>query len=200
MDSPPAEAAQLVKMCEQLPLALGICGKILKDLSLREADSWQGVIGVVEEVMRESEQELRESVIMASLKSIPEDARQLFYSLGLSAEDAALLLEAIVVLHDASLVARGLSSTGPMTILRARRLIKKLIDFSLVTGSVDRFYVHDLVLDHARSMFSEGQSQAAHAAVVERLRQARPAEVNGWDFADHPLASYVKTQIVYHMR
>eukprot|EP01047_Picozoa_sp_COSAG01_P086704 COSAG01_NODE_19618_length_1000_cov_0.915649_2_plen_137_part_00 len=36
------EAAQLVTMCNRLPLALGIAGKLLKDLKLREADSWGG--------------------------------------------------------------------------------------------------------------------------------------------------------------
>eukprot|EP01047_Picozoa_sp_COSAG01_P086705 COSAG01_NODE_19618_length_1000_cov_0.915649_3_plen_46_part_01 len=46
--------------------------------------------------MNETEQRrtIEESVILASLRSLPQEARQMFHALGISAEDADLSLEA----------------------------------------------------------------------------------------------------------
>jgi hypothetical protein len=201
----PPEAMELAKMCNRLPLALGICGKILKSLALTTSDSWQGVIDIIQEVMHESthRRSIEESVILASLKGLPEDARRLFYCIGLAPEDSILSLDAIVVLYGASLVGRGLDSTKPMTILRARRLITRLIDSSLLTGAVDSFSVHDIVLDHARSSYSPEQWRTAQTSVVERLCAMRPVEdLHGWeDYAgNHTLSPYVAGATLFHIR
>lgn len=205
----PAEARQIAEMMERLPLALGICGKILKDLSIKTSDSWQGVIDVIEEVMSGQKRSIEESVILASLQGLPADARQLFYCLGLAAEDSVLSLAAVVMLYEASLVNQGTNAVDGtraagrgMTIMRARRLMKLLIDFSLVTGTVDSVHVHDIILDNARSHYTTEQWRSAHCAVVEQLIAQRPTygDVNGWEYADHPLSDYTKQAVLYHMR
>jgi hypothetical protein len=203
------EAAQLVTMCNRLPLALGIAGKLLKDLKLREADSWGGAVSMIEEAMNETEQRrtIEESVILASLRSLPQEARQMFHALGISAEDADLSLEAVTLLYGASLVGRGLaptagsgSSARTMTIAKARRLIKTLLDFSLINGTIDHFKIHDIVLECSRSCYSPRQAVLAHTALVESLRGHRPAEIHGWLFADHPLTAFVQRWAAHHMR
>jgi len=87
-----------------------------------------------------------------------------------------------------------------MSIAKARRLVKILLDFSLISGNIDHFRLHDIVLDNARSCYSPQQAAQAHTALVESLRRARPRDINGWLFADHPLADFQKQHAVFHMR
>ena len=205
----PPEAETIVDMVNRLPLALGICGKIVKGLSLGPKDSWQGVVGVIEEAMSGSGAERRsieETVILASLKGLERGVQQMFYCLALSAEDAILPMEAIVVLFEAAqtVLHSGADSQkhrkAPISILSARRMVKILLDRSLINGSVDTCRLHDMVRDHALSQFNATQTKAAHKAIVEAIRNGRPARVQGWFLADHPLASYISLHLPYHMK
>lgn len=201
---PPAEAEQIVRQCSHLPLALGMCGKILKGLSLGADDSWQGVLDIIQEVMNESDEQrtIEESVILASLKNMSEDAKTMFYSLGLCAEDAVLPLEVLAVFFEATKRALGGVSAPtdrPISIMYARRLVKQLLDRSLVLGRVDCASLHDIVREHARSKMDERQTLAAHKAIVEHFVRTRPSGTQGWYQVEHPLAEYAAAHLRYHM-
>jgi hypothetical protein len=91
----------------------------------------------------------------------------------------------------------------PMTVMRARRLVKVLLDRSLVSGhNAASVQLHDLVRDHAVSgLGGGGLRRAAHAAIVEGFRRARPAGCfRGWTGVDHPLAAYANARLRHHVR
>ena len=49
----------------------------------------------------------------------------------------------------------------PISIMHARRMVKQLLDRSLVLGKVDSVSLHDLVRDHAQSKMDEHQVMRA---------------------------------------
>jgi hypothetical protein len=47
----PPEAAEVVRLCNRLPLAVGIAGKLLKDMGVRDSShcDWSGVLAIMRE-------------------------------------------------------------------------------------------------------------------------------------------------------
>lgn len=65
------------------------------------------------------------------------------------------------------------------TIVYIRKRLWILINRSLVLGTIDRPSVHDLVLDLARSQFSDDEMRKNHRRVVEAFRASRPKDGHG---------------------
>jgi hypothetical protein len=47
--APPKEALEVVQFCNKLPLAIGIAGALLKNMSLDSTGDWSGVLTVLKE-------------------------------------------------------------------------------------------------------------------------------------------------------
>jgi hypothetical protein len=123
-------------------------------------------------------------------------------------EDTQCPLEALVILFDATRRARGAIGAGPQrtaTILHIRKWMKRLVDRSLVLGSVDRPSLHDIVLDFCQSQFNPEQLRAAHINVVETFRDKRPPSRTGaldWNrnAGDLILAKYICQEVDHHIQ
>lgn len=68
----PSEAMAVVKFCNNLPLAIGMAGGILKTMSLGTDGDWSGVVAVLKDEFGEGGQSrgMENSIIRTSLKSI----------------------------------------------------------------------------------------------------------------------------------
>jgi hypothetical protein len=129
----------------------------------------------------------------------------MFYALGLCPEDAILPLEMLCTFFEATKEALGACPESgqphrPISIMYSRRLVKQLLDRSLVLGKVDCVSLHDLVRDHAQSKLDQNQRVVAHKAIVEYFIRTRPKRVQGWLHAEHSLTDYVSTHAQYHIR
>lgn len=180
----PKEAAEVVRFCNNLPLAIGIAGSLLKRLSL--GDDWSGVLAVLREEFGEGgkARSMENSVIKTSLKSIKsshDEVVQLFTAFALVPEDTVCPLDVLSCMYAAAGEALGAKSkmrrTPPK--LQLRKWLKILIDRSLVLGTVDRPQLHDIVLEYVFGTLSTAQMQNAHRAVVTQFQKRRPA--GGWN-------------------
>jgi hypothetical protein len=150
--TPPPEALEVVKFCNNLPLAIGIAGSLLKHMSL--GSDWSEVLAVLREEFGEGGQvrSMENSVIRTSLKSIKgrhrEQVIQLLCGFALVPEDTYCPLEVISMIFEATTPkptsAPGTMSEATLTVPRLliRKWLKILIDRSLVLGTVDRPQLH----------------------------------------------------------
>jgi hypothetical protein len=158
--APPKEALEVVQFCNKLPLAIGIAGALLKNMSLDR--DWSEVLTVLKEEFGEGGQvrSMENSVIRTSLKGIKgrhrEQVIQLFCGFAMVPEDTHCPLEVLAMIFEVTSpfaasnregsLARssdaGASASGersrPTSKLMIRKWLKMLIDRSLVLGSVDK--------------------------------------------------------------
>ena len=95
----PPEARQVVRMCNNLPLTLGICGRMVKNLGLQQ--DWSEVATIMKDELS-SEGDARSAevgIIATSLRAMhgshAESARALFKAFSLVPEDCRIPLEAL---------------------------------------------------------------------------------------------------------
>jgi hypothetical protein len=201
----PPEAAEVVRFCNNLPLALGIAGSFLKKVQL-DGD-WSEVLAVLKDEFGTGGQvrSMENSVIRTSLRSIKGRQREhiirLFCGFALIPEDTAPPLEVLRMMYDATPAtigsldnrdAPGSSSTTTESQVSAaggkteplppqlliRKWLKLLIDRSLILGTVDRPQLHDIVLEYVVSQFSPAELRASQQRLVNCFRANRPYE--GW--------------------
>jgi hypothetical protein len=150
-----------VMLCKRLPLTLGIAGRIAHDMAMALQDDWTDVVDLMRAEWSSSGSEGDASVqpvedmIATSLKAIhgpqAETCRTLLKSFALVSEDQSVPLEALGWMYSAVADA----DVAAPTIAMLRRLVKALIDRSLVLGPVDKPSLHDIVLgeiDHTPSI------------------------------------------------
>eukprot|EP01051_Picozoa_sp_SAG22_P008138 SAG22_NODE_604_length_8628_cov_4.245984_6_plen_277_part_00 len=151
---PPAGSYELVKLCNRLPLAISIAGKLIKELEFEADDKsamWDEIIAMMKEEFA-SNKSVGETVITTSIKSLRGPQRQnivlLFKSLALIPEDTACPLSILAMIFEAascSATDPGVGAATPRpSIICIRRWLKTLIDRSLVLGTVDRPSLHDV--------------------------------------------------------
>lgn len=99
--APPSVAYQVIEMCNRLPLALVMAGKLIAQLGLGE--NWDGVTDILDEELRENEQTSSEQrIIKASLAGLKGSARDknginnLFAIFALVPEDTVCPIETLV--------------------------------------------------------------------------------------------------------
>jgi hypothetical protein len=148
---PRNEAGLVVDICKRLPLTIGIAGKLIKQMALTDEDSWIGLVDLLkDELATAAGESVEESVIRASVKSIPIGIRaqvfQLFTGFALIPEDVVVPLAVMGMIYDAC----SASDAVPLSRLQTRQYLKVLIDRSLVMGTVDRPQLHDIVWYGAR--------------------------------------------------
>eukprot|EP01051_Picozoa_sp_SAG22_P005355 SAG22_NODE_315_length_12535_cov_3.240351_14_plen_267_part_00 len=134
--APPKEAATVIDMCDRLPLALVMAGRLIAQLGL--STDWTGVTDILDEELRENEQTSSEQlVIKASLAGLKGSARDklginnLFAVFALVPEDTVCPIETLGIMYDA-LYNEG---KAPVSLLHIRKWLKVLIDRSLVLGT-----------------------------------------------------------------
>ena len=133
---PPKEAAAVAKFCGQLPLMIGIAGKLIKNIAGDGGDdtSWDGILELLKDELDDSEasNSVEQSVIRASLQSIAlkrrEEAAQLLSAFALVPEDAVCPLGILEMIYQAAAQVKQPSRQ------RLRFLLKTLINRSLVLG------------------------------------------------------------------
>ena len=202
----PQQAHELVQFCKMLPLSISIVGKLVKEfgLVLDNPDDWQDIVSVIKVEFAESDGQrtVEEAVIAASVNSISgtqkKNVMHLFKSLALLPEDTAVPLEIVSLMFQAVPGDDGATMKKP-NLLNIRRWLKKLLDRSLVLGSVDRPTLHDIVGAFINAQHSEDGLQQAHRTMVELLRAARPTDAASgtleWTNAgDTPTSRYVRYQ------
>lgn len=176
------EVAHIVELCKRLPLTIGVAGKLIRQISqgssMSESSDWTEVVALLEDEMNDpgSSMSVEESVIRASIKSIPKKIRQqvtqLFLSFALVPEDTLVPLPVLGMVFDAcGGPANSPNPTKPLSRLQVRRYLKTLIDRSLVLGTVDRPQLHDVMLDYVQKELAGQEYQAAQRQLVEGLRK-----------------------------
>ena len=147
LDPAPAEALEVVKLCGRLPLAVDLCGRMLRDLGVSSGD-WAGVPQLLQQEIQSStdgdETTLEYRVLAASLQAIPlrdrEDAKKVFSVFALCAEDTYIPMAAFRIIHSAI---TGEAELVPE--LKIRRWLQVLVNRSIVLGSWERPSLHDIV-------------------------------------------------------
>ena len=135
-DSPhQAEARQICKMCNCLPLAISITGSMLKEhVSDSDDESVRWVLTHMEEELGPGGQgkSAEESVLATSLSAIRGPSRDsilaLFGCLALCPEDTSPPLEVIRIMFEAVQNGAGSGAEARPTLLNIRRWLKVLIN------------------------------------------------------------------------
>ncbi len=131
----PDEAREVVLLCKQLPLTLGIAGRLIKGLDLQH--DWSEVVAMMkEELSVDGEARSAEDrVIATSLREIKgrdaDGARALFKAFRLVPEDVKIPLEALAWVYEASNgagIESNLAAVATPTMLQLRKWTKMLID------------------------------------------------------------------------
>merc|ERR1712195_147359 len=104
------EVAHIAELCKRLPLTIGVAGKLIRQLSqgseMSEASEWTEIVALLEDEMNDQGSvSVEESVIRASIKSIPKKIQpqvtQLFLSFALAPEDTLVPLPVLGMVFDA---------------------------------------------------------------------------------------------------
>lgn len=212
----PAEAAEVLKFCNNLPLALGIAGSLLKSMSMSNGD-WSGVGSVLKSEFDDAGhgRSMENSLILASLKGIKSSQHaeivQLLDTFALVPEDTACPLDVLGMLFAAVGIGKAakhsqLCRTPPRLLLR--KWLKILIDRCLILGTVDGPQLHDIVLEFVCSRFQQDELRSCHRAFILLVQQNRPANTTigfdtaGWSrhaIRENTAALYVYTSMHHHM-
>eukprot|EP01046_Picozoa_sp_COSAG06_P021714 COSAG06_NODE_1644_length_8819_cov_13.898624_5_plen_1191_part_00 len=197
---------EIVHLCGRLPLALGIAGRLAASLGLVGTDDWSGMIGVLQEELRESHSGTSEvGMIRASLRGLKgsateqENVRSLLLLFALVPEDTHCPLEVLLMMFNAVHEGSG------ATMMHLRKYLRILINRSLILGTIDRPSLHDLVLDFAVAQHSSEELRENHRRVVEAFRASRPSDGHGrrkYDRMrqDDTKSAYVCNEVSHHLR
>ena len=201
----PTGLSEIVDLCGRLPLALGIAGRLAASLGLVDAPDWSGMVGVLQEELRESHSGgAEEGTIRASLRGLKGSAkeqgnvRSLLLMFAFVPEDTHCPLEVLLLIFE------SLHKDSGATMMHIRKWLRILINRTLVLGTIDRPSVHDLVLDFAEAQYTDHELREGHRAVVETFRQARPEDAHGRRRFDKtvmidPIDIYVCHEIGHHI-
>lgn len=135
----PAQAPEVVQLCGRLPLAIDMCGKMLRDLGVTGSD-WSGIPKLLQQELHSTggdETTVEYRVIAASLNAIPardrDDAKQVLSVFALVAEDCHVPLRAFQILLSAVM-----GQTELVPDIQVRRWLQVLVNRSVVLGSWER--------------------------------------------------------------
>jgi hypothetical protein len=145
LSSVPPEAAEVVSICGQLPLAVDLAGKLILDLGVSGSD-WEGIPKLLRQEMKAGadgdETTVEYRVIAASLSAIPkrdrENALKVFSTFALVAEDTFVPLSAFRILLSA---VTGEAELVPE--LQLRKWMQTLLNRSIVLGTWEKPQLHD---------------------------------------------------------
>eukprot|EP01050_Picozoa_sp_SAG11_P002065 SAG11_NODE_100_length_16863_cov_12.374911_7_plen_686_part_00 len=181
LETPPPEAFEIVRFCDLLPLAIGMAGKFLEEYGLADGGAdWEGILSEIKDEFGQSDQtkSIEERIIATSLKSLkgPESQQiiALFHAMALIPEDQQCPLEVLPLLLEAHSVGERRRS-----VLRVRKWLKKLLDRSLVLGTINRPSLHDIVRDYVISQHTAAELSDAHKRAVDIFRSCRPSDFYG---------------------
>ena len=195
-EAAPTEAEKVVEMCNGLPLAIGIAGRLIRELC-DGPDDWDGVVNLLQEEFGAAGhgQSMEERIITTSLHAIPEAQQRnvfrLFNAFALVAEDTAVPLDVLGMLFEAceppTEPQSKPKSTSDKTFPKGkpkraqlRRWLKMLIDRSLVLGTVDK-----QVAILRRRLVQSGapppqkKVRRAYVAVIERSNPFATCQLKG---------------------
>jgi hypothetical protein len=197
------EVAQIAELCKRLPLTIGVAGKLIRQLAngseMSESSEWTEVVALLEDEMNDQGSvSVEESVIRASIRSIPKKIQpqvtQLFLSFALAAEDTLVPLPVLGMVFDAcGSPSKSGKSAKPLSRMQVRRYLKILIDRSLVLGTVDRPQLHDVMLDYVQKELAGDQYMASQRRLVESLRTSDRS-------ASTPTGRYIQQHVPHHIK
>jgi hypothetical protein len=182
-----AEVAQVAELCKRLPLTIGIAGKLIKEIttgsSMTDASDWADVVELLHTELNDPDGDLsiEESVIRASIKSIPTKVRKqvtrLFYGFALVPEDMHVPLPVLGMIFDVcgnvndGKSSKKSSTNKPISRMHIRNYLKVLINRSLVLGTVDRPQLHDVMLEFVKKELAGEVYKAAQRQLVDAFRK-----------------------------
>lgn len=197
----PDEAREIIAECGRLPLAVALCGGMLKS-----GVPWRAVLDALrehdleyisDEYRTEDQHENLWKAMEVSVLALSEDERVRFAELAVFPNDGPIPEAAILSLWGRG--EKGLSERW------AQKLLVKLKDRSLITldrppdRAADRVgdvSIHDILFAFANQLAKKltGDKQAQHARLVEAYAERCP---NGW--ADGPNDGYFFTHLFHHL-
>jgi hypothetical protein len=183
-----SEVAQIAELCKRLPLTIGVAGKLLKEMthgsSMTDGSDWADVVELLQSELNDPDGDLsiEESVIRASIKSIPKKMRKqvnrLFHGFALAPEDMHVPLPVLGMIFDAcdnrddEASSKKITTHKPISRMHIRNYLKVLIDRSLVLGTVDRPQLHDVMLEFVRKELAGEPYRATQRRLVDSFRKA----------------------------
>ena len=194
-----AAAGQIAKLCGHLPLYVTILGGVIQDYG--GGPEWQSElvevlqqdrIGVIDDAA-DDDMTLAERIVTTSLDHLTDDiAIAVFQSLALCPEDVPIPVSASLLICEADS-----DNASKVTAMSMRRSLKKLLDRSLLQGSItDGVQMHDIVRDLMR------EHVGGDDVLREKQRDLVPAlsaAVTGTETADEALQRYAHMALAQHM-
>jgi len=190
-DALPPAARDVLSHCGRLPLALAICGALVRD-----GKAWGDLVAGLGAADLDFVQHEHRSVlatIKVGIDALAPDEQRRFAELSVFPADETVPEAAAVALW---------THTGPMADYRARGLLERLARRSLVRldteapkpGEAPRrfFSLHDLLRDYAMTM--AGDPAALHAVLLDAYRKHCP---DGWPTG--PNDGYFFERLAYHL-
>jgi hypothetical protein len=183
----PAEAADLVRECGCLPLAVAMVGAQLRG----KPDRWGHVLQKLQNAdldrIRQSFPEYPHPDLLraidVSMDAIPESLRARYLDFGVFPEDCAIPEAAVATLWE-------------LDDYDAADAIDQLVDLSLLTRDGDqRLRVHDLMLDYLRRRLGLDSLIRKHCDLLERY-----AERSEGRWPQGPNDGYFFENLIWHLR
>ena len=183
----PLEAAEIVRECGCLPLALAMVGALLRG----KPDRWKNILhrlrdadlGRIRQNFPEYPHPDLLRTIDISMEALEEEVRKRYLKFAVFPEDSSIPETAIGTLW----------RLGQYDV---EDTVDQLVDLSLVTrDSEGRFRVHDLLLDYLRHRLGTEQVRLAHKDLLQSYREQCP---HHW--SDGPLDGYFFENLTWHLR
>ena len=183
----PPEAAEIVRECGCLPLALAMVGALLRG----KPDRWKNILqrlrnadlDRIQQTFPEYPHPDLLRTIDISMEALEEEVRKRYLKFAVFPEDSAI------------------PEAGIRTLWRLEQYdledtVDQLVDLSLMTRDTEgRFLIHDLLLDYLRHRLGTEQVRLAHKDLLQSYREQCP---HYW--ADGPHDGYFFENLTWHLR
>jgi WD40 repeat protein len=183
----PLEAAEIVRECGSLPLALAMVGALLRG----KPDRWKNIL-----------QKLRNADLDKILQIFPDYPhpdllRTIDISMeALDGEVRRRYLMFAVFPEDSSIPEAAMRTLWRLGQYDVEDTLDQLVDLSLMTRDGDgRFRIHDLLLDYLRHRLGTEQVRLAHRGFLASYHEQCPRH-----WADGPRDGYFFENLTWHLR
>ena len=175
----PAEAEEVVSECGRLPLAVALCGALVRD-----GKTWQSVLQQLQQARidriadRYAVEEHHKSVwhaIHIGVEALEPDQRERFLELAVFPTDEATPEAAAAVLWSHTGNLDDWDSDELLTMFAQRSLVQTAKRSANDNSQFRRFWLHDLIYDYARQVV--GDLKPLHEKLLAAYQQRCP---DGW--------------------
>jgi hypothetical protein len=181
----PSEAIEVVNLCGRLPLALEVCGKLV-----RRKAPWSAVLSRMRRAVKRSPQDPHHQIFAAlsiSAEVLEPNASELYFALGVFPKDTRIPEAAVFTLWDADSEAKKSDAQTLLAHFDSMSLLALLL-----SGENRYVLFHDLQHDYVLSQCHDMPS--LHNRLLDSYGQLC---CNHWP--DGPVDGYFFEHLVYHL-